>query len=134
STTHWRSAEENRSPSWIFGSATLTIDRSRMTMNCDTQQTASTSCLCVGLRAVTEFRSVLVSVLITLAGPPPAAVSSVAAALGPCDRLARRGYEVPRAPLGPDARAGNEAPALVCIQGVPVVEHLSAAIGAPERR
>ena len=40
-TTQLRSAEEKFSPTWIDGSATLTIPRSRMTMNCATQQTAS---------------------------------------------------------------------------------------------
>src|ERR1700759_4021224 len=44
-TTQFRSAEEKLSPTWIDGSATLTIDRSRMTMNCAMQQTASRTAL-----------------------------------------------------------------------------------------
>ena len=39
STTHWRSAEEKLRLDWIDGSATLTMLRSRITMNCATQQT-----------------------------------------------------------------------------------------------
>src|SRR5262249_8615501 len=38
---HCRSAEENPRLDWIEGSATLTMLRSRMTMNCATQQTTS---------------------------------------------------------------------------------------------
>ena len=41
STTHCRSGAENPRLDWIDGSATLTMLRSRMTMNCATQQTAS---------------------------------------------------------------------------------------------
>jgi hypothetical protein len=44
-TTQLRSAEEKFSPTWIDGSATLTIPRSRITMNCATQQTASRTAL-----------------------------------------------------------------------------------------
>jgi hypothetical protein len=44
-TTQLRSAEEKFSPTWIDGSATLTIPRSRITMNCATQQTASSTAL-----------------------------------------------------------------------------------------
>jgi len=43
STTHCRSGEEKPRLDWIEGSATLTMLRSRMTMNCATQQTASSS-------------------------------------------------------------------------------------------
>ena len=69
--THWRSAEENRSPSWIFGSATLTIDRSRMTMNCEMQHTASTSCLRVGLPvSATGVFSVLPTLVVNARGAP----------------------------------------------------------------
>src|SRR5437763_2275642 len=39
STTHCRSAEEKLRLDWIDGSATLTMLRSRITMNCETQQT-----------------------------------------------------------------------------------------------
>ena len=39
STTHCRSAEEKFRLDWIDGSATLTMLRSRITMNCATQQT-----------------------------------------------------------------------------------------------
>ena len=39
STTHCRSAEEKLRLDWIDGSATLTMLRSRITMNCATQQT-----------------------------------------------------------------------------------------------
>ena len=39
STTHWRSAEEKLRLDWIDGSATLTMLRSRITMNCAMQQT-----------------------------------------------------------------------------------------------
>src|SRR2546421_6059419 len=41
-TTHWRSAEEKPRVDWIDGSATLTMLRSRMTLNCATQQTTTT--------------------------------------------------------------------------------------------
>ncbi len=41
STTHCRSADEKRRLSWIDGSATFTIERSRITMNCAMQQTPS---------------------------------------------------------------------------------------------
>src|SRR5947209_7822610 len=40
--THWRSAEEKLRLDWIEGSATLTMLRSRITMNWATQQTTRT--------------------------------------------------------------------------------------------
>src|SRR5919199_6512351 len=93
--THWRSAEENFSPSWIDGSATLTIDRSRMTMNCETQQTASTSCLRVARPgSATGVLSVVPTVVVIVAALPGATVSSVVGALGRLDRPFPRGDEV----------------------------------------
>jgi hypothetical protein len=41
STTHCSAGEEKPRSDWIEGSATLTMLRSRITMNCATQQTAS---------------------------------------------------------------------------------------------
>ena len=52
STTHWRFGEENPRLDWIDGSATLTMLRSRMTMNCATQQTARSQRVLLGSRPV----------------------------------------------------------------------------------
>ena len=69
STTHCRSGEEKPRSDWIDGSATLTMLRSRMTMNCATQQTASSS-------AVPE-PSFLPSAAGTCSGPGEALTSTL---------------------------------------------------------
>src|SRR3954453_5350644 len=112
----------------MLGSATLTIDRSRMTMNCETQHTASTSCLREALGASMGFCSVVPMVAL-----PWGRGRLVVAALGRLDEFAPPSHEVPRPPLGSHARSRHKPPPRVLVQGMLVVEHLGPPVGALER-